>query len=144
MNYILSIIFCLSVATISGQVNPSNWFTDKEDALQYTSENHNQILMVFAGSDWCRPCIKFKKDILESEEFANYSKGNIAVLYLDFPSKKKNKLSNEMTKKNEALAEQFNTSGTFPKIILMDEKMNKIKEVPYEGQSPDVFINALK
>ena len=99
--------------------------------------------MVFGGSDWCRPCIQFKKEILDASSFRENTNGKVAVLYLDFPSKKKNRLSKEATKHNEALAAKYNTSGTFPKIILMNKAMVKIREISYEGQSSSDFITLL-
>lgn len=144
MKYILSLSFCLILFCSYAQTTESNWFTDKSAAMEYANNNNAQILMVFAGSDWCRPCIKFKKDILESTEFKAYADGKLGILYLDFPSKKKNKLSKEETSHNEALAAKFNTSGIFPKVVLMDQNMNKINDISYKGQSVDDFLSNLK
>lgn len=121
-----------------------NRFGDKDQCATYAQENHKNILMVFAGSDWCKPCMQFKKDILLQPEFSAYSKEHLAILYLDFPMKKKNKLPEEQTKHNEALAEQYNKGGSFPKIVLMDEKMNVIKELKYTRQSAEDFIKSLE
>lgn len=144
MKYIFAILFTISYLSIHAQAQKVAWFTDRSEAKSYATDNDDNILMVFAGSDWCRPCIKLKKDILESTEFNSYSKDRIVVLYLDFPSKKNNRLSKEATAHNEELAEKYNQSGVFPKIILLDKDMNKIKELKYEGQSTQDFISMLK
>ncbi len=137
-------LFTISCLSINAQTQQEAWFTDQSEATAYASEHDDDILMVFAGSDWCRPCIQFKKDILEATDFKQFADGNIVILYLDFPSKKKNKLSNEATKHNEGLADKYNRSGTFPKVVLLDKAMNKIKDLNYEGQSSEDFISMMK
>jgi thioredoxin-related protein len=140
------IFFSLYIAGLSSlysQEHDVNYFTSSEEAISYATEHDGKILMVFAGSDWCRPCMKFKQEVLEQAEFKTKTEDKLAVLYLDFPSKKKNKLSAEETAHNEALAREYNTSGTFPTIILMDKAMHKIREITYEGQSLDQFISIL-
>ena len=124
-------------------VNSLQWFTNMEEAKTAASENSKNILMVFAGSDWCKPCIQFKKDILQNSDFGTDHKQKLVVLYLDFPARKKNKLPKEQTKYNEALADQYNRSGTFPKIILLDAQGAKLKTIAFEGQSPEAFTAEL-
>jgi thioredoxin-related protein len=127
----------------NAQDNTSNLFTNKEEAILNAQENETQILMVFAGSDWCRPCIQFKKEILLNGEFTTYANANLTVLYLDFPSKKKNQLSKDETIQNESLAEEFNKSGSFPKIILADKNLQNPKEISFKNQSVQAFISEL-
>ena len=140
MSLVLTILL---TATMSAQDVATNYFTESERAISYAEANDAEILMIFGGSDWCRPCIQFKKDVLDDTGFQEKTDGKVAVLYLDFPSKKKNRLTKEATEHNEALAAKYNTSGTFPKIILMDKAMTKIKEISYEGQSSTDFITLL-
>ncbi len=125
--------------TTAQDANKLQWFTNIEEAKSAAAENEQNILMVFAGSDWCKPCIQFKKDILQNSDFATQNKENLVVLYLDFPARKKNKLPKEQTKHNEALADKYNRSGTFPKIILLDAQGNKLKTIAFEGQSAEAF-----
>lgn len=144
MKYVLSVLLVFNYLVVSAQSGVYTWFTDKAEAIVYANDHEADILMVFAGSDWCRPCKQFKNDILEAADFKSYADGNLVILYLDFPSKKKSKLSKEATLHNEALAEQYNTSGTFPKIILLDKDLNKIKDLSYNGQSAEEFVAMLK
>lgn len=143
MKYLILIcLVSLSIQNLAiGQ--ESALFTNSTEAKEYANKNEANILMVFSGSDWCRPCIQFKKDILMSEEFLVATKNKTAVLYLDFPSKKKNKLNKEQTEHNEMWAEQYNKSGAFPQIVLLDNKMNKIKDMKFSGQSAEEFLSEL-
>jgi thioredoxin-related protein len=120
------------------------WFGDIEEASDYATTNEVPILMVFAGSDWCKPCMQFKKDILTSEQFTDYASGKLAILYLDFPMRKQNKLSEEQTAHNEKLAEKYNKSGAFPAILLMDANQNVYGPLEFKRQSPDDFIKSCK
>lgn len=140
--FVVLSLFCS--VNLSAQIATNNWFVKFDDAVKYAHETNVDILMVFAGSDWCRPCIQFKKDILESGSFRSYAENGLALLYLDFPSKKKNKLNKELSSQNEMLAEKYNQSGSFPKIILFDNGMEKLKEIPFTNQSANSFIDLLK
>lgn len=136
--------FLLFIQSFTINTNPTTWQTDFEEAKQVAIEQDKKILMVFAGSDWCAPCIKLKKKILVTEEFQGFEKDNVVVLYLDFPKRKKNRLSKELTRQNESLAEQYNRSGMFPNILLLDNKGAVIKKLSYDGQSPNEFINEIE
>ena len=141
MKLLMSLVLCTFLTlSMTAQDAVANYFTESDKAIAYAEANNAEILMVFGGSDWCRPCIQFKKEILDATDFKQGTNGTVAVLYLDFPSKKKNKLTKEAKQHNEALAAKYNTSGSFPKIILMDKAMKKIKEISYEGQSSSDFI----
>jgi thioredoxin-related protein len=134
----------LIVQSFNINVNPTAWQSNFEEAKQVASEEDKKILMVFAGSDWCAPCIKLKKKILITDEFQAFEKESIVVLYLDFPKRKKNRLSKELTKHNEALAEQYNRSGMFPNILLLDNAGKVVKTLKYEGQAPSDFIKEVQ
>lgn len=120
------------------------WFENIEIAKTYAADHQANILMVFAGSDWCKPCIQFKNDILEADDFKSWGKSKLVVLYLDFPARKKNKLSETQTSHNEALAEKFNKSGAFPNIFLLDEEDNVLANPTFKGQGVEEFIASLE
>jgi len=136
---LFSLLLLLSIST-SAQTDELKWFTNLEEAQTFSKENNTQILMVFSGSDWCKPCIQFKKDILESEKFISEMKDKVVILYLDFPARRKNKLSKEQTTHNEALAEKYNQSGLFPNIFLLDLENKIVANPKFAGHSPTTFI----
>lgn len=132
----------LALQSAFAQEHGSNWFSDMDKAKSYAAEKQVPILMVFAGSDWCKPCIMFKKEILTSVTFETYGAEHLAVLYLDFPIKKANKLPEEQTAHNEKLAEEYNRSGAFPAIMLIDANEKMLGHLEFHNQSPDDFINS--
>ncbi|MCG2792011.1 MAG: thioredoxin family protein [Weeksellaceae bacterium] len=95
--------------------------TRLEDAKKQAGEKKELILLNFSGSDWCIPCIKLHKNIIETEEFKSLTTENIIVyLNADFPRSKKNQPAPELKKENAALAELYNPKGLFPYTLLLD------------------------
>lgn len=118
----------------------SAWFVKFTEAKTYAETNKVPILLIFAGSDWCKPCMMLKVDILKSEAFHNFFSTKFAILYLDFPMQAKNKLSDDLKKQNEMFAERFNKSGLFPNLVLIDSTAKVLGNLKYKHQTPEQFI----
>ena len=108
-------------------VIPTQWEPDFENAKKIAKEKHELILLNFSGSDWCGPCIMLRKDYIDSDTFQGMAKGNLVMVNADFPRKKKNQLSAEQVKRNEALAEKYNKQGQFPYTLLLDANGKVLK-----------------
>lgn len=106
-------------------INAQNrWETAKKEA----AENNELILLNFSGSDWCIPCIKLHKNIIEKEDFKKLQEDHI-ITYLnaDFPRNKKNQLSTEIKNENAKLADLYNPKGIFPYTILLNKDGKVLK-----------------
>src|SRR6478609_9409111 len=90
------------------------------------TENKN-VLLYFSGSDWCAPCVKFKKFIVKTPEFQTFATENLIIYNADFPRQSKNKLAKDIVKENETLADKYNSKGIFPLILLLDAEGKVIK-----------------
>lgn len=99
-----------------------------QSSINQAKQEHKKVLFFFSGSDWCSPCVKFKKTFIENEDFKAFAQNNLIVFNADFPRQKKNALSKEQTEENEKLAEKYNQNGLFPLIILLDENGKIIKQ----------------
>ena len=120
---------------------PLIWMGNFDEALKQAAETHKPVLINFSGSDWCGPCIRLKKEILETEAFEKYASERLILVRADFPRQKKNKLSAEQTRLNEALAERYNPDGKFPFTVLTDEKGKVLRSWEgFPGGSPEAFI----
>lgn len=106
---------------------PLQWGTDLDAAKKTAREKNQLILLSFSGSDWCAPCILTKREYFENESFLKMAKDNLVLVNADFPRKKKNKLSEEQAKKNDALAEKYNKEGNFPLTLLLDANGKVLK-----------------
>jgi thioredoxin-related protein len=124
--------------------SPVTWLGNFNEAKSEAAKSHKLILVNFSGSDWCGPCIRERKEILESAAFENYAAGHLVLVRADFPRQKKNQLSKEQVKLNETLADKYNAEGKFPFTLLLDENGKVLKVWDgFPGVSPDVFVEQI-
>ena len=126
-------------------VPETGWLTDFKEAEKAASDKHQLILLNFSGSDWCGPCMRLKKEIFESIEFSGFAGPNLVLLNADFPRYNKNKLSKELLKQNESLADKYNPKGKFPLTLLLNADGKVLKE--WDGLpdvTPQQFTQQLK
>ncbi|WP_255487925.1 thioredoxin family protein [Pontibacter deserti] len=140
--FIIASIFATNQATAQTAAH-ENWLHEYNTALKQAKAEHKPILMVFAGSDWCKPCIMLNKQVWETETFEKYAKENLVLLELDFPRFKKNQLPAEQVKHNEQLAEKYNTEGIFPLVVLVDENGKVISKTGYKTGGPEAYVKHL-
>ncbi len=120
-----------------------NWKTNFEEAkLEATKENKN-ILLVFSGSDWCAPCIKLDNVVWKSEAFKLESEKSWVIYKADFPKKKANQLSAELTESNKKLAEKYNRNGSFPLVILLDKTGKVVGMTGFKNISATEYIQLI-
>lgn len=114
------------------------------EAKTLAAADGRDILAVFAGSDWCRPCKMFKRGVLDAPGFVDSAAAEVVVLYLDFPAKRRNALPAEQTAHNEALAERLNPGGSFPKLVLLRPDESTVAELEFVGQDAAAFLGELR
>ena len=120
------------------------WLGDFNEATTEAVQSHKYILINFSGSDWCGPCIRERKEILENDVFEKYASDHLVLVRADFPRQKKNQLSPEQTKRNEALADKYNPDGKFPYTILVDEHGKVVKDWDgFPNESPENFVGQI-
>lgn len=120
------------------------WYSDFEEVKKIASSERKEIIMVFSGSDWCRPCIVFDQEVLSNRVFQDHISLDYVLLKLDFPTLKKNKLSADQQRHNESLAATYNKQGEFPKVLLMDATGKVLKQLDYvAGTGPEVFLSQM-
>ena len=95
------------------------WRTDFDKAQSEAQASGKYILLKFSGSDWCIPCIRMEKNIFSTAGFTQFADSNLVTVNADFPQKKKNMPSREVTKQNDLLASKYNKEGHFPLTLLL-------------------------
>lgn len=139
MNKLIALLFFFTSIVFAQQTET---FTQKLETAK--SENKN-VLLYFSGSDWCAPCVKFKKFIVNTPEFQTFATENLVIYNADFPRLSKNKLPKDVEKNNELLADKYNSKGIFPLILLLDSEGNVIKKwEEYPKETVEEFIAKLK
>jgi len=135
--------FCLFLISLILQKSGLAQKPDEvKDAFERARLEQKAILLIFSGSDWCLPCIRFEKKILSDSDFIRFAGRELVLLKADFPQRKK--LSKEMIAQNDRLAEQFNPNGVFPLLLLVKEDKTVLTSIEFNDQSPQEFIDLLK
>ncbi|MDR0227895.1 MAG: thioredoxin family protein [Flavobacteriaceae bacterium] len=111
-----------------------------DDALAKASKEDKNIILVFAGSDWCAPCIKLDKEVFQTEVFQK-EKANWVMYKADFL--KKSKLPVEVKNENSKLADTYNKEGYFPLVVLLDSKGKVLGKTGYMKATPMEYIKKL-
>lgn len=136
------LIALLLLVSSFGLAQQTETFTQK---LEKAKSEHKKVMLYFSGSDWCAPCVKFKKFIVNTPEFQTFATENLVIYNADFPRQSKNKLTKETEKENDTLAEKYNTKGQFPLILVLDENGNVVKKwEEYPKETLSEFIEKLK
>jgi thioredoxin-related protein len=131
------IVIYIALLLTTGVTWLGNFNVAKIDAVK----EHKRILINFSGSDWCGPCIRLRKEILETGTFDDYAKDHLVLVRADFPRQKKNQLSKEQIKLNESLADKYNAEGKFPYTLLVDENGKVLKTWDgFPNESPEQFV----
>lgn len=120
-------LFILNSSVAFGQ----NWVNDFEEAKSIASQEDQNIILFFTGSDWCPPCIKLERNVFSKKIFQKFAEEKFIWVKADFPKRKKNKLSEEQQKKNEALADKYNKRWVFPIILLINPDGSVLGAVGY-------------
>lgn len=133
----------LSLLFLSNLGYSQNWGNNIETAKTEAKKENKNILLVFSGSDWCAPCIKLDKNIFQSEVFKTESEKKWVLVKADFPKKKANLLSTELTESNKNLAEKYNKAGNFPLVVLLDSNGKVIGMLGFKNVSATEYIQML-
>ncbi len=132
------LFFFFSVCTFA-----QDWKETYAEAVASSLDENKPIILVFAGSDWCAPCIKLDRSIWQSDEFKSYSKENYVLYKADFPRKKANRLSDHLTEQNATLADRYNPQGHFPLVIVLNHEEKVLGKLGYKKATPENYISLL-
>lgn len=136
----IAVILLLFITALG---NAQNWVTNIEEAKTLAAKENKNILLVFSGSDWCAPCMKLEKVVWKSEEFKQEAENKWVLLRADFPKKKGNQLSAELTASNKKLAEKYNKGGNFPLVVVLDKTGKVIGMTGFKNVSAEEYIKMI-
>lgn len=140
MKQFLGIVFFVFFGSLQAQ----EWQNSFDEAVTLANAEDKPIVLVFSGSDWCAPCIRLKKQILESEEFKTYASEHYVMYNADFPRKKKNELPQALAETNTSLAEKYNPKGHFPLVVVLDKDQSVLGKTGFNVRTtPKKYISIL-
>jgi protein disulfide-isomerase len=128
---VLAVLFGLASSAFAG----GEWETDYGKALEKAKTENKRVLLDFTGSDWCGPCIEFKKRVLSRPDFAAYAAKNLVLVEIDYPQRKEQ--SAGLKTQNEKLSSQYGIDEKgFPTIVLLDSNGKVAREFTgYDGST---------
>ncbi len=136
----IALFLLLSISTVGFS---QNWKTSLEEAKTEANNENKKILLVFSGSDWCAPCMKLEKNVWKSEAFKKVAEEKYVLVKADYPKKKANQLSAELTESNNKLAEKYNKEGNFPLVVMLDKNGKVQGMTGFKNISADEYIKLL-
>lgn len=129
-----------SVATLDDQP----WLLDIELAVQQATEHDKQVLIYFSGSDWCKPCMRLRREVFETQAFKEFAASRLVLVKADFPRLKKNQLSKQQKVHNERLADKYNPKGDFPLVVVIDPINGVNGMIGYRSEGVDEYLDHLQ
>jgi len=144
IKYILVVGILLFSALFAFSQDKEIVYAKSFEAAQEISVNENKlVLLIFSGTDWCRPCMIFDQTVLSNSIFIEYANQNLSIYKASFPRRKKNALSEETKAYNEKLASIYNKKGAFPNVLLFHKKSNTFIVLDY-NQSAEQFTKQIE
>ena len=135
MIFLLSIMLNLLPHSTCAQIDYQQELNAKTSTAQLT-------LLVFSGSDWCLPCIRFEREVLQAPTFRVFSEEHLIIEKADFPQHKN--LSKKEVQHNESLAEKYNPQGYFPHVLLLDGQRKVLLQISTNRGDADNVIAQIK
>ena len=105
-------VIYLVLLLISTSIFSQEKYNKFQDIKQIAQQENKNILIKFSGSDWCIPCIKLQKKVIDDPRFQEFISKNLVYVEADFP-RKKGKLTKELVARNKELADNYNQQGIF-------------------------------
>ncbi|MFB6341210.1 thioredoxin fold domain-containing protein [Saccharicrinis sp. FJH62] len=135
----IALIMMVLTVMVSLHAEEKKWSQD------YTKVNFNEpstelYLIYFSGSDWCKPCIKMKAELLDSNEFMQYAK-DFKLYQADFPYRTKQE--KPLKKFNETLADKYDKDGQFPYLVVVNGQGERVFATGYKDIPVTSFIKLL-
>lgn len=124
MRYLLNVIFYLFVIQI-GFSQEIEMITNWNEAKELAKKENKQILIILTGSEWCAPCKKMDKRVIDNSEFQKYAKKNLVIFLIDLPGGVLD-MNSKVFQDYEKFKEKYK-SNALPSLILTDKNGIKIR-----------------
>jgi thioredoxin-related protein len=140
MKKMTAVFFALCI-TVSTFAAGKGWLTNIDEAMKLSAKTGKPILLEFAGSNWCPPCMRLKKEVFDQKEFKDFAKDNLILILADFP--RPSNLSEKQKLHNQKLASKYKIRY-FPTVLLLDSKGKVIFQTGYKRGGAAKYVAHLK
>ena len=135
------LMFAGALVFLCSDAAATEWLTDLPAAMARAQKENKAVLLDFTGSDWCGWCMKLRAEVFDTLEFGAYAAGNLILVEVDFPDRKK--ISTEQLNANYALATKHGITG-YPTIVVLSSDGRVLGRTGYMRGGPTVFVGALE
>jgi protein disulfide-isomerase len=125
---VLLVLLVMVPSGVSAAVRPVQWLPNMTAALAYSKKQNKPILAYFSGSDWDEWGKKLDKEVLKSQNFAEWAQKNVILFQADFAAGKKQDL---YKKQNEDLKTKYQIARV-PTFLLLDSDGEVIARAGYD------------
>ena len=131
------LISLLSQNCLSQITKYDDYETTKSEAII----QNKSILIILTGSEWCKPCVKMKKNVFSNPDFVSLLKNNYVIFeinlqrYFDIDSR---------LYKNYTFFKEKYRSNALPSIIVLDKNENLKKVITKNLTSFDKTYEVLQ
>jgi protein disulfide-isomerase len=120
------------------------WTMDFDAAKALAKEKHLALLMNFTGSDWCGWCKLMDKNVFSKDDWKNYAKDKLVLVFIDFP-KDKALVPEKRAEANKILSEKFEVQGYPTYIVLASDGEKQLGRLgASRDTTPASFIQSIK
>ena len=97
-------LIIIAVVVLLSTTSYAQWHTNLKESLSIAEKNEQLVLLNFSGSDWCGPCIRLRKEILDNPAFEQMAEASLVLVNADFHDKR-------CVSKSKALSTQIKQLG---------------------------------
>ncbi len=120
------------------------WLSTWEEAQALSTDRQVPVLLVFSGSDWCKPCIQLRREVFDQPAFAAFADSSCVLLLADFPRKKAHQAEPALRAHWEELARRYNPEGAFPLVLWLNANGEVLAETGYRPGGPEAYVAHLQ
>lgn len=126
---VLTLLSPLTQAAETASAPPDPvWQTDLTKAQAEARRAKKPVLLLFTGSDWCRWCQVWQKEVFSTAGFKDFAREKLVLVEVDFPRAKPMPMEQHMA--NLKLSEHYGIVG-FPWIVVLGPDGKKLGEFGY-------------
>jgi thioredoxin-related protein len=134
----ISLIFIIQI----GFAQDAEMITDWIKAKEVAKKENKRILIILTGSEWCAPCKKMDKNVIEKSEFQKYAKQNLVLFLIDLPGGGLI-INSKVYQEYENFKNAYQTTA-LPSLILTDYDGSKINVLKGKMFSFENIMKQLK
>lgn len=134
--HLAAALLCLSTSAARADGN-GPWLTDFGAASEKAARENKDLLIHFAGSDWCGWCMKLEKEVFAREDFTAKAGGEFVLVTIDSPRRKA--LAPGLAQQNAVLKKQYMVF-TFPTVVVCDPMGRPYARTGYRKGGPGAYL----